>query len=588
MAGSNDVEIRVRVADRTGPGLASARHNVDALGGAIGALAKGGLAIPALLGVAGAAAQVAGAALIIPGALGAVVAISKTVEIGMTGVSDALSLAAEGGDKYREALAKLAPEAQEFVKTTAGLSDEWEELTRSVQGELFDGLAEQVQGLADTYIPDLIDGLSSSAAAMNDMANYAAEALMDPGVVKAVNVVLENTAGLLFGARTALGDFIAGFIELAAIGSEYLPGIGVWLSDIAAQFRSWVETNPDGIREFIDAALQGLADLWAIGENVVGIIAAIAGGLASGGEGGQTFLEAIRGLTESILAFVESEGVQGMLGFLGFVVQKMIEFAPVTLGVIGVILLLQGAIAVANFGLAAYNAIMILVRGATLAWAGVQWLLNSALLANPIGLVIIAVGALVAAFIWAWNNIDGFRNFWIGVWDAIVGAFNWAKDGIAAGWDWLVSKVTGAADWISQKLSGMWGGIQAGAKVAINGAIWALNGLIIGVNAVIRGLNMVNPFGQIGYVGHIGYLAKGGNASGLNIVGENGPELVDLPTGSRVRTAGDTQRELGQAGGGGGGPTVIEMHISGNTDSAMATAIMKLQRTGQLQLRVAR
>lgn len=45
--------------------------------------------------------------------------------------------------------------------------------------------------------------------------------------------------------------------------------------------------------------------------------------------------------------------------------------------------------------------------------------LNTTLLANPIALVIAAVAALVAAFIYLWNNCEGFRNFWINLWDNI-------------------------------------------------------------------------------------------------------------------------------------------------------------------------
>lgn len=42
-----------------------------------------------------------------------------------------------------------------------------------------------------------------------------------------------------------------------------------------------------------------------------------------------------------------------------------------------------------------------------------QNLLNAAMLANPIGLIIVLIVALVAAFVWLWDNVEEFRNHWI-------------------------------------------------------------------------------------------------------------------------------------------------------------------------------
>ena len=44
------------------------------------------------------------------------------------------------------------------------------------------------------------------------------------------------------------------------------------------------------------------------------------------------------------------------------------------------------------------------------------------MLANPITFVIIAIVALVAAFIVLWNKCEGFREFWINLWDAVKDA----------------------------------------------------------------------------------------------------------------------------------------------------------------------
>ncbi|MEU2510572.1 phage tail protein [Streptomyces syringium] len=57
--------------------------------------------------------------------------------------------------------------------------------------------------------------------------------------------------------------------------------------------------------------------------------------------------------------------------------------------------------------------------------------------------------------------------------------------------------------------------------------------------------------------------AGGGPRSALTWVGEQGPELVNLPFGSRVRTAGDSRRMAAGMGSGGSTPIVIHLQIGG-------------------------
>lgn len=59
------------------------------------------------------------------------------------------------------------------------------------------------------------------------------------------------------------------------------------------------------------------------------------------------------------------------------------------------------------------------LKAATGASTAAQWLLNAALTANPIGIIVVAIGALVGALIYLWNTNEGFRNFFINAWEAI-------------------------------------------------------------------------------------------------------------------------------------------------------------------------
>jgi murein DD-endopeptidase MepM/ murein hydrolase activator NlpD len=59
---------------------------------------------------------------------------------------------------------------------------------------------------------------------------------------------------------------------------------------------------------------------------------------------------------------------------------------------------------------------------ASVAWAGAQWLLNAAMTANPIGLVVVAIAALVGGFILAYRKSETFRNIVQGAMDGVKNA----------------------------------------------------------------------------------------------------------------------------------------------------------------------
>ena len=51
--------------------------------------------------------------------------------------------------------------------------------------------------------------------------------------------------------------------------------------------------------------------------------------------------------------------------------------------------------------------------------AKAQAALNAVMAANPIALVVLAIGALIAIFVVLWNKCEWFRKFWIGLWNKI-------------------------------------------------------------------------------------------------------------------------------------------------------------------------
>lgn len=85
---------------------------------------------------------------------------------------------------------------------------------------------------------------------------------------------------------------------------------------------------------------------------------------------------------------------------------------------------------------AAANAVKV-VRTAILA-------MNAAMLANPIALIVAALAGLVVAFVYLWNNVEGFRAFWIKVWDLVTSA-------ASAAWKSISNTFSNIGTWFKEK-----------------------------------------------------------------------------------------------------------------------------------------
>ena len=106
------------------------------------------------------------------------------------------------------------------------------------------------------------------------------------------------------------------------------------------------------------------------------------------------------------------------------------------------------------------QAVILVAVGAITILIGTVWALNSALLANPITWVVVAIMALVAVFVILWNECEGFRNFWIGLWDKVVNVASTVWDAIKGffigAWDAIKSAWNVATEFFSS----IWEGIK--------------------------------------------------------------------------------------------------------------------------------
>lgn len=207
-------------------------------------------------------------------------------------------------------------------------------------------------------------------------------------------------------------------------------------------------------------------------------------------------LEGLIGKISNNITTVVNVALPPLMSAITWILDNLNWLAPLLGSVIGLVAGITGAIKL-------YNTIVTVAKTVQLAW-------NLALTANPIGIVIVAIGALVAAFVLLWNKCEGFRNFFIGMWEAIKTAAKSAGEFI--------------------------GGIFESIMNTVRGVI---NGIIKGINAAIGAINKISvtipdwvpEFGgkTIGFnLKTIPLLAKGAvvDKPTLAMVGEAGKEAV--------------------------------------------------------------
>lgn len=81
--------------------------------------------------------------------------------------------------------------------------------------------------------------------------------------------------------------------------------------------------------------------------------------------------------------------------------------------------------------------------------------------ANPIGLIVVAIGLLIAAFMHLWNTSEEFRNFWINLWDKI-------KSTVSSIAKNVVKTVTGMGTSVKNKITGVYNTVKNGIGKAVN------------------------------------------------------------------------------------------------------------------------
>lgn len=361
---------------------------------------------------------------------------------------------------------------------------------------------------------------------------------IDAGAVKSKNfgAIMQSVAGIVGGQAAAAAETEAGKRQRANVAlNEAIESLGTSFLPIMQQVTTIIQNN-------VVPAIEQLTTWWShldrgTQDNIVkvGLLLAVLGPLTS--VLGRT-ISAI-GSTASAIGWMSKQTVAAYGGIRNLIVGMTSAnaansaFATPMVRVGGAIrsaalatkgfivdLARQGAAMVASAAkTVASTAATVASRAAQLAAAAAtgvmtaaQWALNAAMTANPIGIVIVAIGALVAALVLLWNKNEGFRNALIAAWNAI-------KNGASTVWNFVVEKIKGAIAFIAglpsrmlqlgkQIIEGLWNGLSGAKDWLIDKVKGIGSSILDGVKSVFGISSPSKKFAEIGVFLNQG-LAKG-------------------------------------------------------------------------------
>ena len=290
------------------------------------------------------------------------------------------------------------------------------------------------------------------------------------------NAIVEKIASFVSTSVAKIKEFWQGFSNTSAI----------------ADFKNTLSEVWEAIKK-VASALSG-GDMATFGEKIGKALSIASQAIQSFAKVVQSLSpEQIRAVASAFLVFKTAQRTinlttSALVGLRGAVsATKYVFEGMVNAGNVG-----RALFAIARGSKAAYFGLKFMAEGSTLArialgglniFSKVSGWIGPAVTAiisflGPVGLVIAAIVAIGAAFVVLWNKSEGFRNFFIGLWDGIVNVASNAWQGIQNAWN-------GVVEWFSN----LWNSITEGSTTAWNGFVEFLTPIVETIKGLWTGFS---------------------------------------------------------------------------------------------------
>ena len=334
----------------------------------------------------------------------------------MAEVSDAFSKGQISAQEFNDVLMDALENGTESFPAVAGKAKEmagsFATSFTNMSARIAIGIANIITAfndfLADNSLPTIQEMIANFGSVIRDGLNWIAEEV--PKVLNAIK------------------EFFAPTAEAIKAATEKIQEAWNNVRDTIAQ-----KLDSNDSLDFVKSALERIRDILPILVEKVGeFVAAFIENLPNIIDKVQTVADTIQGLMPLIAAvagaFAAWKGIKAVSDIantIGDAGKKIKTFSSLVSKGSG---LIDGLAYAASSGTGVFAS---MAESFTLAGGGLSGL-SAALgvIGGPITLVIVAIGALVAAFVYLWNTSDGFREFWINLWDNIKEATGQVIDGI--------------------------------------------------------------------------------------------------------------------------------------------------------------
>lgn len=334
----------------------------------------------------------------------------------MAEVSDAFSKGQISAQEFNDTLMDALENGTESFPAVAGKAKEmagsFATSFTNMSARIAIGIANIITAfndfLADNSLPTIQEMIANFGSVIKNGLNWIAEEI--PKVLNALKEFFAPTAEAIKAATEKIQEAWNSVRETIAQKLDANDSLGFVKSGLD-RIKEIMPILVEKVEEFVAAFIEKLPD-------IIDKVQAVADKI-------QELMPLIAAVAGAFAAWEGIKAVSNIAKTIGDAGKKIKTFGHLVSQGSG---LIDGLAYAASSGT---GVIASMAEAFTLAGGGLEGLSAAlAVIGGPITLVIVAIGALVAAFVYLWNTSDSFREFWINLWEGIKETTGQVIDGI--------------------------------------------------------------------------------------------------------------------------------------------------------------